>query len=56
LGNSKQIARDMTKQATANRNAGEEEIKGIRKLTKDFQNTQEKRFNKYQDMVKKTCW
>ncbi len=53
LGNSKQIARDMTKQATANRNAGEEEIKGIRKLTKDFQNTQEKRFNKYQDMVKK---
>ena len=53
LGNSKQIARDMVKQATANRNASEEEIKGIRRETKAFQKTQEKRFNKYQDMVKK---
>ena len=53
LGSSSQLARDMTKQATANRNAGEEEIKGIRRETKAFQKTQEKRFNKYQDMVKK---
>ena len=53
LGNVNQLARDMVKQATANRNASEEEIKGIRKLTKDFQKTQQDRFNKYQDMVKK---
>ena len=53
LGSSSQLARDMTKQATANRNASEEEIKGIRRETKSFQKTQEKRFNKYQDMVKK---
>jgi hypothetical protein len=53
LGNTQQIARDKVAEATANRVANEEEIKGIRKLTKTFQKTQENRFNKYQDMVKK---
>ena len=50
---SKDIANAIVKKATLNRDANIEETKGLRKLTKDFQNTQEKRFNKYQSMVEK---
>jgi hypothetical protein len=53
LGNIKQIARDKVAEATANRAASEKEIKGIRRETEAFQKTQQDRFNKYQDMVKK---
>tara|TARA_R100000781_G_scaffold24217_3_gene17928 strand:- start:4755 stop:6947 length:2193 start_codon:yes stop_codon:yes gene_type:complete len=53
LGSSAQIAKDKVAEATANRAANEKEIKGIRRETEAFQKTQQKRFNKYQDMVKK---
>ena len=53
LGSSAQIAKDKIAEATANRAANEKEIKGIRRETEAFQKTQQKRFNKYQDMVKK---
>ena len=52
-GRSKDVANAIVKKATLNRDANIAETKGLRKLTQDFQKTQQDRFNKYQSMVEK---